>query len=80
MQIRPLSQSQIQLPPQQQQQQPNLDSMAYTQIAKLKKFTGKENDAQIWLNNVEKAIMANGWNDIRAFQAIPYFLQNTVDS
>ncbi|KAG9299256.1 hypothetical protein G9A89_013904 [Geosiphon pyriformis] len=30
--------------------------MAYTPIAKLKKFTGEEDDAQVWLNDVEKAI------------------------
>ncbi|KAG9294910.1 hypothetical protein G9A89_003250 [Geosiphon pyriformis] len=40
--------------------------MAYAPIAKLDNFTGKENDAQIWLNNVEKAIAANGWNDARS--------------
>ncbi|KAG9286734.1 hypothetical protein G9A89_012284 [Geosiphon pyriformis] len=47
--------------------------MAYTPIAKLEKFTGKE-------DNTQKAIAANGWNDTRAMQAIPYFLQNTVNS
>ncbi|KAG9295042.1 hypothetical protein G9A89_017836 [Geosiphon pyriformis] len=54
--------------------------MAYTPIAKLKKFTGKKNDAQIWLNNIEKAITANGINDTKALQAIPYFLQDTANS
>ncbi|KAG9299554.1 hypothetical protein G9A89_020725 [Geosiphon pyriformis] len=53
--------------------------MAYALIAKLKKFTSKEDDTQIWLNDVEKTIMANGWNNTRAFQAIFYFLQNTID-
>ncbi|KAG9295001.1 hypothetical protein G9A89_017795 [Geosiphon pyriformis] len=61
---------------QQSQQQP----MAYASIAKIKKFTGKEDNTQVWLNNVEKAIAANGWNDDRAFQAISYFLQNTTNS
>ncbi|KAG9284834.1 hypothetical protein G9A89_003757 [Geosiphon pyriformis] len=70
---KPIQQS-FQLPPQQlvQQQplqqlpqQPNLDSMAYAPIAKLDNFTGKENNAQVWLNDVEKAITANRWNDAR---------------
>ncbi|KAG9295190.1 hypothetical protein G9A89_006171 [Geosiphon pyriformis] len=43
----------IDQPPQQQQ-------MAYAPIAKLDKFTGKEDNAQVWLNDVEKAITANG--------------------
>ncbi|KAG9303677.1 hypothetical protein G9A89_018574 [Geosiphon pyriformis] len=60
--------------PQQQLQQPNLDLMAYVPIAKLKKFTGKKDDTQIWLNDIKKAIAANGWNDQRALQAILYFL------
>ncbi|KAG9288489.1 hypothetical protein G9A89_015695 [Geosiphon pyriformis] len=30
--------------------------MAYAPIAKLEKFTGEEDDTQIWLNNIEKAI------------------------
>ncbi|KAG9292922.1 hypothetical protein G9A89_016284 [Geosiphon pyriformis] len=54
--------------------------MAYAPIAKLDNFTSKENDAQIWLNNIEKAIVANEWNDSRALQAMPYFLKNTADS
>ncbi|KAG9295429.1 hypothetical protein G9A89_013458 [Geosiphon pyriformis] len=36
------------------------DPMAYAPIAKLEKFTDKEDDIQIWLNNIEKAIMTNG--------------------
>ncbi|KAG9301022.1 hypothetical protein G9A89_015758 [Geosiphon pyriformis] len=76
-------------PPLQQPQQPlqqpqpqqlNLDPMAYTSIVKLEKFTGKEDDAQIWLNDIEKAITVNRWNDARALQAIPYFLQDTANS
>ncbi|KAG9284633.1 hypothetical protein G9A89_004675 [Geosiphon pyriformis] len=59
-----------------QQQQP----MAFAPIAKLKKFTGKENNTQAWINNIAKAITANNWDDQRALQAIPYFLQNTTDS
>ncbi|KAG9304650.1 hypothetical protein G9A89_020214 [Geosiphon pyriformis] len=40
--------------------------MAYTPIAKIEKFTSEKNDAQVWLNNIEKAIVANEWNDTRA--------------
>ncbi|KAG9294717.1 hypothetical protein G9A89_008196 [Geosiphon pyriformis] len=40
--------------------------MAYVLIAKLKKFTGEKNDAQVWLNDVEKAIATNRWNNARA--------------
>ncbi|KAG9306881.1 hypothetical protein G9A89_002550 [Geosiphon pyriformis] len=61
----------LQLPPQQLLQQspqpPNLDPMAYAPITKLDNFT-------------EKAIAANGWNDARAIQAIPYFLKDTANS
>ncbi|KAG9291698.1 hypothetical protein G9A89_022117 [Geosiphon pyriformis] len=62
----------LQLPPQQPVQQqlleqppqpPNLDSMDYAPIAKLDNFTGKEDDTQVWLNDVEKAIVANRWNN-----------------
>ncbi|KAG9284453.1 hypothetical protein G9A89_014057 [Geosiphon pyriformis] len=53
--------------------------MAYAPIAKLKKFIEEENNAQVWLNNIEKAIMVNKWNNARAMQAIPYFLQNTAN-
>ncbi|KAG9288421.1 hypothetical protein G9A89_015627 [Geosiphon pyriformis] len=53
--------------------------MAYVSIAKLKKFISEENDAQAWLNDVAKAITANNWNDDKALQAIPYFLQDTID-
>ncbi|KAG9296127.1 hypothetical protein G9A89_011980 [Geosiphon pyriformis] len=54
--------------------------MAYVPIMKLNKFTGKENNAQVWLNDVEKAITANEWNDARAIQAISYFLKDTANS
>ncbi|KAG9302976.1 hypothetical protein G9A89_022636 [Geosiphon pyriformis] len=57
----------LQLPPQQLLQQPlqpsNLDPMDYAPIAKLDNFTGEKDDAQIWLNDVEKTITANRWND-----------------
>ncbi|KAG9294649.1 hypothetical protein G9A89_008128 [Geosiphon pyriformis] len=57
----PLQQNQQ--PLQQPPQPPNLDPMAYAPIAKLDNFTSKENDTQVWLNNMKKAITANGWND-----------------
>ncbi|KAG9283942.1 hypothetical protein G9A89_006780 [Geosiphon pyriformis] len=82
-QQQPLQSPQLPQQPQQQLQQPlqsNLDPMAYAPIAKLKKFTSKKDDVQVWLNDVEKAIAANGWNDARAMQVIPYFLQNTTNS
>ncbi|KAG9298930.1 hypothetical protein G9A89_015952 [Geosiphon pyriformis] len=41
--------------------------MAYAPIAKLDNFT-------------EKAIIANGWNDARAIQAILYFFKDTTNS
>ncbi|KAG9296710.1 hypothetical protein G9A89_001342 [Geosiphon pyriformis] len=43
-------------------------------------FTSEEDDAQVWLNNVEKAITANGWNNAQAMQSISYFLKDTADS
>ncbi|KAG9286640.1 hypothetical protein G9A89_007767 [Geosiphon pyriformis] len=71
---------------QQPPQPSNLDPMAYVPITKLNNFTGKENDAQVWLNDIEKAIAANGWNeslankpqDFNAFKAefLRYFSNN----
>ncbi|KAG9286074.1 hypothetical protein G9A89_022751 [Geosiphon pyriformis] len=87
--IAELIQQPLQLPPQQPGQQQllqqppqplNLDSMAYTPIAKLDNFTGKKDDIQIWLNDIEKAITANGWNNAQAMQAIHYFLKDTTNS
>ncbi|KAG9298654.1 hypothetical protein G9A89_012722 [Geosiphon pyriformis] len=75
-----IQQLQQQLQPSVQQQQPNVDPIAYAPIAKLDNFTGEEDNAQVWLNDVEKAITANGWNNARALQAIPYFLKNTANS
>ncbi|KAG9302044.1 hypothetical protein G9A89_021088 [Geosiphon pyriformis] len=65
----PLPLQQLQQQPPQQPQQP-IVLMAYAPIAKLEKFTSKEDDAQAWLND----------NDDKALQAIPYFLQDTADS
>ncbi|KAG9287869.1 hypothetical protein G9A89_017464 [Geosiphon pyriformis] len=76
-QQQPLSQPQIQLPlppP----QQPNIDPIVYVPIAKLEKFTREEDDTQIWLNDIEKAITANRWNDTREFKIdfLKYFSNN----
>ncbi|KAG9301705.1 hypothetical protein G9A89_016776 [Geosiphon pyriformis] len=54
--------------------------MAYTPIAKLDKFTGEEDDTQVWLNDVAKAITTNNWDNAKAMQAILYFLQDTTDT
>ncbi|KAG9286278.1 hypothetical protein G9A89_014264 [Geosiphon pyriformis] len=71
---KPIQQS-LQLPPQQPRPQqllqqppqpPNLDPMVYAPIAKLDNFMGEENNAQVWLNDIEKAIAVNRWNDARA--------------
>ncbi|KAG9307223.1 hypothetical protein G9A89_017051 [Geosiphon pyriformis] len=76
----------LQQPGQQQQlfqqppQQPNLDPIVYAPITKLDNFTGEEDNAQVWLNDIEKAITANGWNDTQAMQTIFYFLKDTANS
>ncbi|KAG9305320.1 hypothetical protein G9A89_007815 [Geosiphon pyriformis] len=57
-----------------------VQQMVYALITKIEKFTGEEDDAQVWLNNVKKAIAANRWNDAHVLQAISYFLQDTADS
>ncbi|KAG9288291.1 hypothetical protein G9A89_021322 [Geosiphon pyriformis] len=54
--------------------------MAYAPITKLDNFIGEKDDAQVWLNDIEKTITANGWNDTWAMQAIPYFLKDTTNS
>ncbi|KAG9290344.1 hypothetical protein G9A89_007075 [Geosiphon pyriformis] len=48
----------------------NLSATAYVPIAKLNKFTGEEDNAQVWLNDVAKAITANNWDDARAILVI----------
>ncbi|KAG9286111.1 hypothetical protein G9A89_010125 [Geosiphon pyriformis] len=53
--------------------------MAYVPIVKLDNFISEEDNAQVWLNNVEKAIAANRWNDIRAIQVILYFFKDTAN-
>ncbi|KAG9306861.1 hypothetical protein G9A89_005762 [Geosiphon pyriformis] len=52
----PQQQFQLQQPPQQYIVAP----IVYAPIAKIKKFTDKENNVQVWLNNIEKVITANG--------------------
>ncbi|KAG9287235.1 hypothetical protein G9A89_008865 [Geosiphon pyriformis] len=54
--------------------------MAFALIAKLGKFTSKEDNAQAWINDIAKAITANNWDDTRTMQVIPYFLKNIADS
>ncbi|KAG9287842.1 hypothetical protein G9A89_017437 [Geosiphon pyriformis] len=70
----------IQPPNQQNQQPPPQQQMTYVLIAKLDKFNSKEDDAQVWLNDVAKAITANNWDNARAMQVIPYFFQDTADA
>ncbi|KAG9287494.1 hypothetical protein G9A89_023866 [Geosiphon pyriformis] len=72
----PLQQQLLQQP----QQQLNINQMAYAPIAKLENFTSEEDDAQAWINNISKTIIANNWNNARALQAIPYFLKETANS
>ncbi|KAG9295796.1 hypothetical protein G9A89_009025 [Geosiphon pyriformis] len=58
----------------------NEEEMATAYIAKISKFMGENNDtsSQEWLNKVQKAGDANGWNAARMLKAIPYFLQKTA--
>ncbi|KAG9305845.1 hypothetical protein G9A89_006256 [Geosiphon pyriformis] len=53
--------------------------MAYQDIAKLEKFSGKEDNAYSWITDAEKAITANGWNDDHTIQALPFFLTGTAN-
>ncbi|KAG9297653.1 hypothetical protein G9A89_011168 [Geosiphon pyriformis] len=54
--------------------------MAYRDIAKLEKFSGKEDNAYSWIADTEKAITANGWNDNYTVQALLFFLTGTANS
>ncbi|KAG9298311.1 hypothetical protein G9A89_002799 [Geosiphon pyriformis] len=58
----------------------NKEEMATAYIAKIPEFTGKDNDTspQEWLDKVQKAGDANGWNAARMLKAILYFLQKTA--
>ncbi|KAG9298563.1 hypothetical protein G9A89_018922 [Geosiphon pyriformis] len=53
--------------------------MAYLNIAKLEKFSGEKDNAYSWIADAEKAITANGWNDNRTVQALPFFLIGTAN-
>ncbi|KAG9302022.1 hypothetical protein G9A89_021066 [Geosiphon pyriformis] len=59
----------------------NEEKMATAYIAKIPEFTGKDNNTSLqeWLNKVQKAEDANGWNAARMLKAIPYFLQGTAE-
>ncbi|KAG9294979.1 hypothetical protein G9A89_017773 [Geosiphon pyriformis] len=54
--------------------------MATAYIAKILEFTNEDNNTspQEWLNKVQKAEDANGWNAAKMLKAIPYFLQKTA--
>ncbi|KAG9307079.1 hypothetical protein G9A89_016907 [Geosiphon pyriformis] len=54
--------------------------MAYWDIAKLEKFSGEEDNAYSWIADAKKTITANGWNDNRTIQALPFFLTRTANS
>ncbi|KAG9296539.1 hypothetical protein G9A89_015131 [Geosiphon pyriformis] len=58
----------------------NKEEMATAYIAKISEFTGKNNNTspQEWLNKVQKAGDANGWNAARMLKAISYSLQRTA--
>ncbi|KAG9294913.1 hypothetical protein G9A89_003253 [Geosiphon pyriformis] len=59
----------------------NEEEMATAYIAKIPEFMGKNNDtsSQEWLDKVQKAGDANGWNAARMLKAILYFLQGTTE-
>ncbi|KAG9301497.1 hypothetical protein G9A89_008349 [Geosiphon pyriformis] len=59
----------------------NKKEMATAYIAKIPKFTGKDNDTspQEWLDKVQKAEDANGWIAAKMLKAIFYFLQRTAE-
>ncbi|KAG9307413.1 hypothetical protein G9A89_017242 [Geosiphon pyriformis] len=75
----PVIPQQLLQPSAQQQQQPNLDPIAYAPIAKLDNFISKENDTQVWLNDVEKAInlvvKSQTFNDFKT-RFLRYFSNN----
>ncbi|KAG9302129.1 hypothetical protein G9A89_020563 [Geosiphon pyriformis] len=59
----------------------NKEEMATAYIAKIPEFTGEDNDtsSQEWLDKVQKAGDANGWNAAKMLKTIPYFLQGTAE-
>ncbi|KAG9304191.1 hypothetical protein G9A89_019753 [Geosiphon pyriformis] len=44
--------------------------MTYWDIAKLEKFSGKEDNTYSWIADAEKAITTNGWNDNCTYQSL----------
>ena len=50
-------------------------------IAKIRSFSGDEEDEdpQQWIEDLEKAINANGWNQKRALSIIPFYLKGTAN-
>ncbi|KAG9307035.1 hypothetical protein G9A89_003086 [Geosiphon pyriformis] len=58
----------------------NKEEMTTAYIAKIPEFTGEDNDTspQEWLDKVQKAGDANGWNAAKMLKAILYFLQGTA--
>ncbi|KAG9289680.1 hypothetical protein G9A89_014415 [Geosiphon pyriformis] len=59
----------------------NKEEMAIAYIAKIPEFIDKDNNtsSQEWLDKVQKAGDANGWNTARMLKTIPYFLQGTTE-
>ncbi|KAG9288395.1 hypothetical protein G9A89_021426 [Geosiphon pyriformis] len=59
----------------------NKKEMATAYIAKISEFTGEDNNTSLqeWLDKVQKAGDANGWNAVRMLKAISYFLQGTAE-
>ncbi|KAG9297328.1 hypothetical protein G9A89_003990 [Geosiphon pyriformis] len=58
----------------------NKEEIVTAYIAKIPKFTGKDNNTSLqeWLDKVQKAGDANGWNIAKILKAILYFLQGTT--
>ncbi|KAG9291016.1 hypothetical protein G9A89_012888 [Geosiphon pyriformis] len=54
--------------------------MAYQDIAKLEKFSGKEDNTYSWITDAEKAITANSWDNDHTIQTLSFFLTRTTNS
>ncbi|KAG9292603.1 hypothetical protein G9A89_006975 [Geosiphon pyriformis] len=54
---------------------PNTEQQQQPQLLPQQQIQHKEDDAQVWLNDVEKAITANRWNNDRALQSLAIKLQ-----
>ena len=50
-------------------------------IAKIRSFSGEEEDEdpQEWIEEVAKAAVANGWTEERTSQIVPYFLKGIAN-